>query len=74
MELYVLTHMSQDNQYRPQIFNDLFKAQLTLTHKYNELIKNDKTFIQWKDKGTDWAKIIFRDDSFDELEIFTIQV
>lgn len=72
LTIYLLTHICQDCQYKPQIFSSREEATQAMMSNYTAL--SDATFKQHAHADTEWARILYRDGSFDEFEIFTIDI
>lgn len=72
LTIYILTHICQDCQYEPQVFLSKAEATQAMLDKYTAL--KEATFKQWAAYSSEWAKIIYQDQSFDEFEIYTINI
>ena len=72
LTIFILTHICQDCQYEPQAFLSKSEATQAMLDEYKAL--NEATFKKWSDISTDWAKVVYSDDSFDEFEIYTINI
>lgn len=73
-KVYVLTHCAAEENYTPRVFTNKKDAQKALKEDYQELKAGNNEFIYSKECGTNFAEIIWDDDTYNRLDIFEVEV
>jgi len=73
MIVYVLTHCAAEENYTPEVFTDVEKAYKRLKKVYEDCIEDDESVVSCDLYDTS-ACIVYVDDSYDKLDIFSVEV